>query len=97
MASIEVDDEGLSRLAHLCETHAVCLGDIPVRSIAVDGFQPSAAAVGVAHGAVVEVAARLKERLRATAQAVSAAYVQFGSTEASSAQTIAGLRGVTAI
>jgi hypothetical protein len=81
MASIEVDDEGLSRLARLCETQAVRLGKIATPPVWVDALQPSGAAVGTAHAAIAAAAARLTDRMMATAVAAAAAYKKLDMSE----------------
>jgi hypothetical protein len=96
MASIEVDGEGLSRLAHYRETQVVRLG-VTGTPLWTDGFQPTSAAVNAANAVIVGVAALLTARLRTTAVTVSSASADYASTETAAAREIAALDGGTAV
>lgn len=91
MVSIEVDDEGLSRLAYRCETQALRLGETAEPPMWVEGSQPSCAAVGAAHSAVVAAAAHLTARMRATTVAALSASADYAGAENSAASEIAAV------
>jgi hypothetical protein len=99
MASIELDEVGLSTLAGHCETQAARLASTATPSVANGGFQPSAAAVEAAHADVSAVSARLTARMQSTATAATAAAFEYVSADSSAADTIAavGSTGVMAV
>jgi hypothetical protein len=97
MASIEVDEVGLSVLARHCETQAVHLQETAAPFPLVDGFQPSSAAVDAAHAGIAAASARLAARMRATAVSASAVVVDYVSAEHAAATSVAALGGAMAV
>jgi hypothetical protein len=97
MASIEVDTRGLSALAGYCERQAARLAAINSPPSSGGSFQPSVAAVEVAHTDVAAAGTRLTARIQSTATAAWAAASEYDKTDTSAADEIVAVSGGTGV
>ena len=91
MTPIEVDEVGLSLLAHRCEQLASRLDGIAVPSTPGQLFQPSAAAVRDVSVAIAAACARFAGRMCETAAASSDAASRYAGTESAATNALSAV------